>query len=105
VYFIEFIEPKPDVSLERFRDVVKAHVDRWAGEHPEDELVLNVGRTWWLGPQPAYITAWRIGGVATLAAWQAALAQPEAGEHHDEFSQVATIVHAGLYEDLGAEMA
>ena len=24
--------------------------DRWAEQHPEDELVLNIGRTWRLGP-------------------------------------------------------
>ena len=105
MYFIEFIEPRPGVPLERFRDVVKTHVERWAREHPEDELVLNVGRTWWLGPEPAYITAWRIGGVDTLARWQQAISEPDAGEHHDEFSVVARIVQAGLYEDLGEELA
>ena len=50
-YYVEFVEPKPGVSQKRFQEVVAMASDRSAAAHPEDELVLNIGRTWRLGPR------------------------------------------------------
>ena len=44
-YYIEFIEPKEGVPQQRFQEVLKMASARWAHEHPEDELLLNIGRT------------------------------------------------------------
>jgi len=105
VYFVEFLEPRPGVDLERFQQVVRRFTEEWAREHPQDELVLNIGRTWWLGPAPAYITVWRVEGAATLDRWRGEIAALEPGGLHEEFAEVATIVHTGLYEDIGDEIA
>jgi hypothetical protein len=105
MYFVEFLEPKSGVELERFQRVVAQYARRWAADHPEDELVMNVGRTWWLGPTPAYLTVWKVSDVSTLNRWGREVGVPGAHELHREFAEVATIVQAGLYEDIGEEMA
>lgn len=104
MYYIEFIEPKPGISQEEFQRGVVADTRRWAEHHPEDELVLNIGRTWRLGPQPAYMSIWKIKDAMVLQRWTEEFQTPEIIKDHAEFSQVATIVEAGLYEDIGAEV-
>jgi hypothetical protein len=102
VYFVEFCEPRPGVSLDRFERVVREYLEGWAAEHPEDELVCAIGRSWWLGPEPGYITIWRIRDVSAFERWQRELAGAEASERSHEFDAVCRIVQAGLYEDIGA---
>jgi hypothetical protein len=103
-YYIEFVEPKAGVSQERFDEVVKMSSERWAREHPDDDLVLNIGRTWRLGPRPSYLTVWKIKDLSTLQRWNEEFQQPVTIEKHGEFAEVATIVEAGLYTDLGDEV-
>src|SRR4051812_20228927 len=76
--------------------------ERWAAAHPDDELILNIGRTWRLGPRPGvYMTVWRVrarpvrgrGTAGSQRGWT----QGEQGESRG----VATIVDAGLYAVLG----
>ena len=78
--------------------------ERWARDHPEDELVLNIGRTWRLGPKPPYMTIWRVKDATVLERWRNEFQQPRIIGDHAEFTDVATIVDAGLYEDLGGEV-
>jgi hypothetical protein len=104
VYYIEFVERNAGVSQERFQEIVKMSTERWAREHPEDELVLNIGRTWRLGPKPTYMTIWKIKDLGTLQRWTEEFQTPNIIEKHSEFTEVATIVDAGLYEDLGREV-
>ncbi len=103
MYYIEFVEPKPGVSQQQFQEVVAHSSNRWARDHPDDELVLNIGRTWRLGPRPAYMTVWRIKDATVLDRWQKEFQTQEVIEEHAEFTDVATIVDAGLYDDLGSE--
>lgn len=103
-YYIEYLERKPGVSQERFHEVVLASSEQWAREHPDDELLLNIGRTWRLGPNRTYMTVWRIRDLATLARWNEEFQEPKIRDEHDEFAQVATIVEAGLYADMGHEI-
>lgn len=104
MYYIEFIERNPDVSQERFQDVVKMSSERWASEHPEDKLVMNIGRTWRLGPKPTYMTIWKIKDISALQRWNEEFQKTDVIRKHGEFTDVATIVDAGLYEDLGREV-
>jgi hypothetical protein len=104
VYYIEFVEPKQNVPQQQFQEVVKASNERWAAAHPDDELVLLIGRTWRLGPRPAYLTIWRIKDASTLTRWTREFQEPEIMGNHLQFRDVATIVDAGLYEDLGEEV-
>lgn len=104
MYYIEFIEPKPGVSQQRFQEVVEASSARWARDHPDDELVFNIGRTWRLGPRLPYMTVWRIKDATVLARWDGEFREQQTIENHAEFTEVATIVDAGLYEELGNEV-
>lgn len=103
-YYIEFVEPTPGVSQQRFQAIVKMSAERWAREHPEDELVLSIGRTWRLGPKPTYMTIWKIKDLNALQRWNEEFQKPDIIEKHSEFTEVATIVDAGLYADLGHEV-
>src|SRR5262249_28779095 len=52
MYYIEFIEKNEGISQKEFQETVRASNERWAAEHPNDELVMMIGRTWRLGPRP-----------------------------------------------------
>ena len=104
-YYIEYVEPKPGVSQQRFQEVVTMASDRWAEQHPDDQLVLNIGRTWRLGPRPGvYLTIWRVRDLAILHRWEEEFQTAQIQQEHSEFTEVATIVDAGVYADLGHEV-
>ncbi len=104
MYYIEFVEKNPGVSQERFQQVVRHSSERWAAEHPEDELLLNIGRTWRMGPKPTYMTVWKIKDFSAFQTWNAEFQKADIRDKHGEFEEVATIVDAGVYEDLGDEV-
>jgi hypothetical protein len=104
MYYIEFIEPKPGVSQQEFQQVVAMTSERWARNHPDDELVLNIGRTWRLGPKPPYMTIWKVKDASALDRWQNQFQEPVTITEHAQLTDVATIVDAGIYEDLGDEV-
>lgn len=104
MYYIEFVEKNEGVSQQEFQDVVRASNERWAAEHPDDELVMIIGRTWRLGPRPTYMVIWRIKDFAAFEAWNAEFRKTHVLENHAEFRDVGTIVNAGVYEDLGSEV-
>jgi hypothetical protein len=105
VYFVEFLEPREGILIEEFRRVVRDHANRWAVEHPDDELVMNVGKTWWLGGEPSYMTVWKISGAAVLDRWGSEFESSTASVRHEEFSRVARIVRSGLYANIGEEIS
>ena len=104
MYYIEFVEKNEGVSQQRFQEVVKASNERWAAQHPDDELVMIIGRTWRLGPKPTYMVVWRIEGWSTFDNWNNEFRKEQILANHDEFRDVGTIVDAGVYEDLGSEV-
>jgi len=104
MYYIEFVEKNPGVSQERFQEVVRASNERWAAQHPGDELVMIIGRTWRLGPKPTYMVVWRIEGWSTFDNWNIEFRKEQVLANHDEFNEVGTIVDAGVYEELGSEV-
>jgi hypothetical protein len=104
VYYIEFVERNEGVPLKRFQEVVRMSNERWQREHPDDELVLMIGRTWRMGPKPGYMVIWRIKDFTTFERWNAEFARPDTLQKHGEMEDVGTIVDAGVYEDLGREV-
>jgi hypothetical protein len=104
VYYIEFVEKNPGVPQRRFQEVVRASNERWAQGHPDDELVMIIGRTWRLGPKPTYMTIWKIRDFTTFETWNEEFRKAHIIESHGEFEEVATIVDAGVYEELGSEV-
>jgi len=104
MYYIEFVERNPGVSQKRFQEVVRASNERWAAQHPDDELVMIIGRTWRMGPKPTYMVVWRIAGWSTFETWDAEFKKEQILANHDEFREVGTIVDAGVYEEIGSEV-
>jgi len=104
VYYIEFVEKNEGVSQKRFQEVVRASNERWAAEHPGEELVMMIGRTWRLGPKPTYMVVWRIKDFSTFETWNSEFRKQAILDDHDVFREVGTIVDAGVYEDLGDEV-
>jgi hypothetical protein len=104
VYYIEFVEKNAGVDQKEFQQVVRASNERWADDHPGDELVMIIGRTWRLGPPPTYMVVWKIKDFATFETWNAEFQKARVLEDHGKFREVGTIVHAGVYEDLGQEV-
>jgi hypothetical protein len=100
MYFVEFFEPRPGVPYDKFRTVVTEYLSGWAAEHPDDELVCTIGRRWWLGPEPGYMTIWKVADTSVFERWEDELSEPTAAKGNREFDEVARIVQAGLYEDL-----
>lgn len=104
MYYIEFVERNQGVSVQRFQDVVRMSNERWQREHPEDELVLMIGRTWRMGPRPGYMVVWKIKDFSTFQRWTGEFSRTDTLRKHGEFEEVGTIVDAGVYEDLGHEV-
>jgi hypothetical protein len=104
VYYIEFVERNEGVPQRRFQEVVRMSNERWAANHPGEELVMIIGRTWRLGPKPTYMVVWKIKDFTTFETWNAEFRKQEILDDHDEFNAVGTIVDAGVYEDLGDEV-
>lgn len=104
MYYIEFFERRPDVPHARFQEVIQACTARWAREHPQDQPVLCIGRTWRLGPKPANLIVWRIAGWQTFETWTDEFRTERGLGNHAEFQAVATIVDAGVYDDIGKEI-
>lgn len=104
MYYIEFVERNAGVPQKRFQEVIRMSNERWQREHPEDELVLMIGRTWRMGPRPGYMVIWRIKDFTTFNRWSAEFATDETLQKHGEFEEVGTIVDAGVYEDIGFEV-
>ena len=104
VYYIEFVEKNEGVTQKEFQDTVRASNERWAAEHPNDQLVMMIGRTWRLGPRPTYMVIWRIKDFAAFEVWNREFRKQRVLENHGQFREVGTIVDAGVYEDLGNEV-
>jgi hypothetical protein len=104
VYYIEFFSRKPEVPLARFHEVVKRTQQEWMAQHPEDALVLCIGRTFRLGPRPIYMAVWKLPDFARLDAWKRSFREEQAAARtHSEFEDVAVIEDAGVYEEFGLE--
>jgi hypothetical protein len=100
--YIEYISRRPGVSLQSFHAIAGAGQAKWAAEYAEDRLILNIGRTWRLGPEPEYMAVWHTPGegVGRLGGWSAIFATGEADHVELPFEAAARIDVAGFYEPL-----
>ena len=99
--YIEYISRLPGVDPETFRAQAAQGQEGWDSGY-EDELVLSVGRTWRLGPDPGYMTVWhtRNAGLERIDAWDRIFRSGEADDLEQAFFQVARIDVAGCYTPL-----
>ena len=117
--YIEFISRRPqpglresergtlaaesfESQLQRFHRAVLAGQSGWEGSWSEDQLILSIGRTWRLGPDPEYMTIWHTPteGLARIDAWEKVFRSGEAADIEKPFREVAQIDRAGCYEAL-----
>jgi hypothetical protein len=100
--YIEYISRLPGVSLEAFHEVAGRGQEGWAGEYADDRLVLNVGRTWRVGPEPEYVAVWynAAAGLERLEEWERVFTSGEASHFEEPFKLAARIAAAGCYEPL-----
>ncbi len=100
--YVEFISRIEGASLDRFYEVARDVPNRWADEHPEDHLILNIGRTWRIGPTPSYIHAWSnpAAGTDRLDEWQRIFSSGGAADLEARFALAGRVDRAGLYEAL-----
>jgi hypothetical protein len=89
-------------QLERFHRGVRAGQSGWEGSWSEDRMLLSVGRTWRLGPEPEYMTAWQTPteGFERIDEWDTVFRSGEADDLEKPFREVARIDRAGCYDAL-----
>lgn len=100
--YIEYISRKEGVPLESFHAIAGLGQARWASRYAEDQVILNVGRTWRIGPEPEYICVWDTPdkGVERLGDWESIFGTGEADDLEKAFEAAGRIDTAGLYEPL-----
>jgi hypothetical protein len=100
--YIEYISRRPQVGLEEFHRVIKLGQTGWAGGYEDDVMVMNVGRTWRLGPDPEYMCVWYSPafGLERLDDWERAFGSGEAEAFEEPFRLAGRIDRAGCYEPL-----
>lgn len=100
--YIEYISRRHGVDLARFQRVVGHVQSAWAAQHEDDVMVLNVGRTWRVGPEPEYMCVWHSPGKGPerLDQWERTFRSGEADAIEEPFHLAARIDRAGFYEPL-----
>jgi hypothetical protein len=100
--YIEYISRRPGISIEAFRYAAGRGQGGWAGEYADDALLLNLGRTFRLGPEPEYVAVWYVagGGLERIGEWERIFASGEADDFEETFRLAARIDAAGCYEPL-----
>jgi hypothetical protein len=100
--YIEYISRRPGVSLEAFHAVAGGGQEGWAGDYDADVAVLNLGRTWRMGPEPEYLTAWHSpgAGLERLDEWERIFRAGDAARFEEPFRLAARIDRSGVYEPL-----
>jgi hypothetical protein len=97
--YVEFFNRLPGVSLQEFHRVAGA-VEAWSEANTDDRLVLNIGRTWRIGPEPEYLCVWysERHGLDRIDDWERVfVAAGEAAGGNGDFFSVARIERAGCY--------
>ena len=100
--YIEFISRRPGVAIEAFHAVAGGGQTGWSGDYAADNAVLNLGRTWRMGPEPEYLTAWYSpeSGLERLDEWERIFKAGDAAHFEEPFRLAARIDRSGAYEPL-----
>lgn len=100
--YLEFISRRPGIGLHEFHAVVGGGQSGWAGDYGDDVTVLNVGRSWRIGPEPEYLCVWYTptAGIERLDEWERVFRSGDADAYEEPFRLAARIDAAGCYEPL-----
>ena len=94
--YIEYISRRPGNALEAFHAVQGRGHATWADAYSGDRLILDLGRTWRIGPEPEYLTVWynADAGLDRLDAWAHAFTS-NAGTWFEAPSRLVARIDAG----------
>ncbi len=98
--YVEFIERDRWMPIEIFR-LLGDQEASWV-EGSVDRMVLQLGRTLRLGPQPSYLCLWDIPDISRLDAWEAYFQSVAALQNRRSqgMHRAIHIARAGLYDAL-----
>jgi hypothetical protein len=100
--YVEYISRNPGVSAAAFRHVVGSMQAGWEGRADEDDvLLLDIGRTWRVGPEPEFLSVWYSpAGLERLDRWERLFAGREETVWNEPFRLAGRMDAAGCYEPL-----
>jgi hypothetical protein len=100
VIYLEFIERDRWMPIEIFRLLGDQEMS-WV-ECAVDKMVLQLGRTLRLGPQPSYLCLWDIADISRLDDWEAYFQSVAARQNwrSQAMHRAIHIARAGLYDTL-----
>jgi hypothetical protein len=100
--YVEYISRRPGIAIEGFRQIAGRGQGSWASAYDTDRLIVNIGRTWRLGPEPEYLAIWHTPsrGLERLGEWAAIFASHEADHIELPFEAVGRIDRAALMDPL-----
>jgi hypothetical protein len=100
VIYLEFIERDRSIPSEIFRELVDQRTS-WV-EATADRMVLQLRRSWHLGPAPSFLAFWQIASIDRLDHWEAYF-RSGAWQHNSRSRAMHRAIHiqrAGLYDEL-----
>jgi hypothetical protein len=100
--YLEFVSRRPGIGLHEFHTVIGGGQTGWSGDYAEDVAVLNVGRSWRMGPEPEYLTAWYSphAGIDRIDEWERVFRSGDADAYEEPFRLAGRIDRAGCYDPL-----
>jgi hypothetical protein len=100
--YVEYISRRAGVSIEAFHFATGRGQYGWSDEHSDDTLLLNLGRTFRVGPEPEYVAVWYSPGfgLERIGDWERIFGSGEADHLEETFRLAARIDTAGCYEPL-----
>ena len=100
--YVEYISRRAGVSIEAFHFATGRGQYGWSDEHSDDVLLLNLGRTFRVGPEPEYVAVWysHRAGLERIGDWERIFASGDADHLEETFRLAARIDAAGAYEPL-----
>lgn len=97
--YLEFIRRQPGASLDEFHRIAGTSFREWSERYPEDELLLNLGRTWRLGPYP-YLLGWRCRGIDRLDEWNEIFGSGTVDDIESPILDVMATEASGFYREV-----
>jgi hypothetical protein len=100
--YVEYRSRRPDLDLQLFHTIVGRRTDIWADSYPEDVLLMNVGRTWRLGPEPEYLVVYYTpdSGLERLTEWERLFSSGEVARLEAQTRATGRIDEAGCFLPL-----
>ena len=100
--YVEYISRRPGIGLHEFHKVAGGGQSGWAGDYGDDVALLNLGRSWRIGPDPEYMSVWYTpgSGLDRIDFWERTFRSGDADAYEEPFRLAARIDRAGCYEPV-----